>query len=114
MAVVVGGLGQPEESPLVAGGLGLAGAPPAGAMRATLTGAGAVAGTLTADGVPTPVRPYGGRPLFTYEPAPPRTRTRRMRARLAGTSAVRADLTGIDRAAEWNAQIESLLLLELV
>lgn len=114
MAVVLGGLGQPEESPLVTGGLGQAGTPPAGAMRATLAGSGALAGVLTGGDVPAPVRPPGGRPLFTYAEPATRVRPRRVRARLAGTSGVRADLTAVDHVAAWNEQVELLLLLELV
>ena len=114
MAVVLGGLGQPEESPLVTGGLGQAGEAPPGAMRATLAGSGALAGVLTGGDVPAPVRPPGGRPLFTYAEPATRVRPRRIRAHLAGASAVRADLTAFDHVAAWNEQVELLLLLELV
>lgn len=115
MAVVLGGLGQPEESPLVTGGLGQAGEAPPGAMRAALAGVGALSGTLTGGDVPAPVRPPGGRPpLFTYAEPATRARPRRIRAHLAGASAVRADLTAVDHVAAWNEQVELLLLLELV
>ena len=47
MAIVARGLGQPEESPLVTGGLGSTTPPPAGSMSANITAAGTIAGTLT-------------------------------------------------------------------
>ena len=114
MAVVVGGLGQPEESPLVTGGIGQAGTPPAGAVCATLAGVGSLSGTLTADGAPAPVRPPGGRPMLSVGEPVIKRRPRRIRAHLVGTSTVTAELTAIDHVAEFNAEVERLLLLDLV
>ena len=41
-------------------------------------------------------------------------RPRRIRAHLVGTSTVTAELTAIDHVAEFNAEVERLLLLDLV
>ena len=50
MAIVTGGLGQPEEGALVAGGLGHSVALQPGSMSAHLSGTGALAAAATADG----------------------------------------------------------------
>ena len=50
MAIVTGGLGQPEEGALVAGGLGAGVAAPTGTIYALLTGSGSVVGGVVALG----------------------------------------------------------------
>lgn len=136
MAVVLGGYGQPEESPLVTGGLGLAGAAPPGALRATLRGEGSLAGTLTAGGSPTADMAAtlagagalagtltdanapdtgGWGPLPQYRP--PRRREpipAHAAALLAGTSSLTADLDYAIDPDALLADLASALLLDLV
>ena len=117
MAVVLGGLGQPEESPLVTGGLGLAGTAPPGAMRATLAGAGALSGTLTGGDVPTtPGAPWGASqwaiPVPWQQPRP--SRPGWITANLAGASALTADPTFALDPDALVAELAAALLLDLV
>ena len=119
MAVVVGGLGQPEESPLVTGGIGQAGTPPPGAMRAALGGVGSLSGTLTSGTVPTS---QGGvawpwPPLLPDPPPWMRPRPARagwLTASLAGSSALAADPTYRIDPDALVAELAAALLLDLV
>lgn len=115
MAVVLGGLGQPEESPLVTGGLGQAGTAPPGAMRATLAGSGTVSGVLTADGAPTPPAAGGGRFVLAGLPRPrPPAIPAYLAATLAGSSSVTADPTYRIDPDALVAELATALLLDLV
>jgi hypothetical protein len=73
VAVVVGGLGQPEKGAIVALGLGAAEANP-NALRATLVGSCAITATLTDGSTPTPEQPTtsGGGGRYLSVPKPPR------------------------------------------
>lgn len=116
MAVVLGGLGQPEESPLVTGGLGQAGAAPPGAMRATLAGSGALAGVLTGgESSAPPVAGGGGRFVLAGLPRPkPPGIPAPIFARLSGSSALSADATFRIDPDALVAELASALLLDLV
>lgn len=123
MAVVLGGLGQPEESPLVTGGLGQAGTAPPGAMRATLAGSGALSGVLTGGDAPAPQEP--ARPPWLspavvptlpawLAPAPEPARPGWIAARLSGSSALSSDATFRIDPDALVAELASALLLDLV
>ena len=121
MAVVLGGLGQPEESPLVTGGLGQAGESPPGAMRATLAGSGALAGVLTGGDVPAPPEPVRPPwlspavvPTLPAWLAPEPARPAWIAARLFGSSALSADATFRIDPDALVAELASALLLDLV
>jgi len=78
VAIVTGGLGQPEEGSLVAGGLGISETNP-NALRAVLSGSGAIVGTLTDGGAPAPAPepPAVGHVIrrpYRYLQPPPLTR----------------------------------------
>ena len=109
MAIVVRGLGLPEDGALVAGGLGVSESNP-GAITATLSGSSSLTATLTAgDATPPPV-PSGnggshGARLYRRKPTA-------ISARLVGSSSLRADLSFVANFDD--SDIELLLMLELV
>lgn len=63
MAIVARGLGQPEDGPIVAGGLGINGGAPSGSFRnmaATITATASLTATLETSGAPEPELPPTG------------------------------------------------------
>lgn len=109
MAIVVRGLGLPEDGALVAGGLGVSESDP-NAMAATITVVGLLSGSLTDGntGLTVAAGSPGGRPLFVlYPPKPPRVRPGLMAADLVVTSSLVADL---DFLFDFDSELEVLLM----
>lgn len=114
MAIVVRGLGLPEDGALVVGGLGVSEADP-NAMFATLAGSSSLSAALTAGGsTPTVAggsistrRPrhygYATRPIFIVHKA---TRAP-IKASLSGSSLLTADITF---TIDFDLDLETLLL----
>ena len=117
MAVVSGGLGQPESGAIVAGGLAAAGAP-SGFRNATLTVTATATSSITADVLggeePPPDPPStagGGARIMPRRILPePRRKTTFVDARMSvhckSSAAITADVT-----VNFDAELEELLLV---
>ncbi len=121
MAIVTGGLGQPESGAIVAGGLGTSQTDP-NAMRATLAGSCTITANLTATGStpePEPTTGSGGRNRYlpstkTLRPRIEFVTAARITAHLSGTSHLTARLDYEIDPDVLVAELAQLLLLDLV
>jgi hypothetical protein len=115
MAVVTGGLGQPESGAIVAGGLGAAGAP-SGFRNFTVTVTATATASITAevlvreDVTPPPVRAGGGWDRWTTPRKPKRKRTRYVDVQLNVVCQSTATITA-DTLYNFDAELEQLLLV---
>lgn len=122
MAIVTGGLGQPESGAIVAGGLGTSETNP-NAMRAVLAGTSTIAANLTAGGAPTPepeptgghkYRPYRYPQIILDPPKAPEPIPGVLVAHLSGTSRLSGSLDYEIDADLLAYELAAALLLDLV
>lgn len=119
MAIVAHGLGQPEQGAIVAGGLGATEVDP-NALRAVLSGSGAILATLTDGATPEPPAPAGtGSPGFQgwVIPVPqqaPKAKPGHLVATLTGTSSLTASIDFTIDPDQLAYELSVALLLDLV
>jgi hypothetical protein len=121
VAIVTGGLGQPEEGALVVGGLGATETDP-NALRATLGGSCTIVAVLTDGGTPAPAPPRtGGGGYYQPRPVPAKKKPRKRKpipanaaAHLHGTSNVYARIDFTIDPDQLAYELTVALLLDLV
>jgi hypothetical protein len=112
MSLVTGGLGQPEQGAIVAGGLGAAEPTAPGAIAGTATGVATCTGTLTGTTSQPPPPIYGHSGWTRPTPRPRPVRYGDMAGATSGTSTC---VGRIDFSFNWAAFDDAdLELLELV